>query len=294
MRGELAYIVYRILGLLVGGLPPRWGYRLATWVAWMLYRVSPGLRRAVTDNIRHVVGPRVEDDKVQALVRQALVYMLKGHYDLFRLSRLTTEQIKAMTRLEGWDYVEQAHAEGRGMILVSVHLGNVDLLLQLPLAYGLPTTAPIQRVKPERLFRYVLRLRQSQGVRLIPADEPMIGLFRALKRNECILLPFDRDVGGSSRVIHFFDAPTRLPDGAVQVAWRTGAPILPVFATRLPDNSFLVQVEPPAPLPHTGDREADVQSGMLMLTELVERYIARHPEQWLLAKAVWPENSKNS
>jgi len=161
---------------------------------------------------------------------------------------------------------------------------------QLPLALGIQISGAVQHIQPEPLFRYLLKLRQSHGLRLIPNDEPLIGLFRALKRGEIIALPCDRDVADHGRMIEFFGSPTRLPDGPVRVALRTGAPVIPAFAERLPDDTFQVNVEPPLELQRTGDMEADIESGMKLIVAAMERHISRNPEQWLVAAPIWPTN----
>lgn len=294
MPSNLAYITYRILGGVTGRLPPVAGYWLASRVGRLMYHLSPGLRRTVGHNIRHVLGPDAQEEQVQALVRQACVHMIKGHFDLFRLRRLTREQIRAMLHIEGEENLDQALAQGRGAIVISAHLGNVEIAMQLPLIYGVPMTAAIQHIQPERLFRYVLSLRQSHGLRFIPSDEPMIGLFRALKRGELICLPCDRDIADSGRVIDFFGSPTRLSDGALWVAQRTRAPVIPAFATCLADGTFALQIEPALHLPHTGDREADVAAWMKIVVAVMERHIAMHPEQWLVAAPVWPMDTSST
>jgi lauroyl/myristoyl acyltransferase len=131
-------------------------------------------------------------------------------------------------------------------------------------------------------------LRTSHGTRLFPSDGPLSELFRALKRGEIIGLPCDRDLGDNAREVDFFGSPARLPAGPVRVALRTGAALIPAFGLRLPDNSFLAQIEPPIELPQTGDREADVKAGMEMVVEVLERHISQHPGQWLVASPVWP------
>lgn len=290
MRANLAYFAYRFLAGVTGRLPPAAGYWLARRIGWLLYYVSPGLRRTVSHNIRHVLGAGADEAQVQAVVRQTCVHMLMGHYELFRMQRLTIEQIGARFRMDGRENLDRALAKGRGVIIISAHMGSLDIASQLPLIYGVPMTSPVQHIQPERLFRYILSLRESHGVRFIPSDEPMIGLFRALKRGEMIILPCDRGIADSSREIEFFGAPARLPDGALRVAQRTGAPVVPAFATRLPspDNSFVVDILPELVLPRTQDREADIAAGMEQVVALLERTIRRHPEQWLVAAPVWP------
>lgn len=221
-------------------------------------------------------------------MRRACVNIAKGHYELFRVNQLSDDDIRALTRLNGREHVDRAMEAGRGVILVSVHLGSVDVVGQLPLVYGLPLTSVVWRTEPERLFNYAKSLRESHGLRLIPSDGSMLELFRVLKRGEAIILVVDRTVGSSVRDVEFFGSPAPLTDGAVRIALRTGAPLIPAFAIRLPDDSFEVRIEPALALPNTGDREADVAAGMRQLVSVMEEYISKHPEQWLVAAPVWP------
>jgi len=289
VRGFFTFVAYRILGGLAGRLPAKAGYWLASQMGWLFYHLSPRLRLTLEDNIRHVVGPGVDDEQVDALVRQACVHILKGHYDLFRLGHITSQEIGERLHVEGWENLDGALELGKGAIIFSAHLGNVDLVMQFATLRGIRAVAPVQRIEPERLFQYTLGLRTSHGIRLLPNDGPMIGLVRALKGGDVIGLAADRDVADSSVEIDFFGVPTHLPDGPVRLALRTGAPLVPAFAIRLPDNSFQVVIEPPLDLRRTGDREADVRAGMRLVVAAMEQRIVQHPEQWLVAQRIWPE-----
>ena len=288
MRAFLTYGTYRLLGALTGPLPPAMGYGLGRPVGALVLATSPQLRRILTSNFSHVLGPDASEEQVQSLVRRACANLIKGHYDLFRLSRLSSEEILGMTRVEGREHLDRALAQGKGVILFSAHFGNVDILIQVPLAFGVPLSTPVEHIQPERLFQYTLRLRTSHGLRMYPTGGPMMGLYRALKRGEVIGLAADRGIDVSTRKVDFFGAPASLPEGPVRLALRTGAALVPGFGLRLSDNSFLARIEPALELPNTGDREADVAAGMEMVVEVLERIISQQPEQWLLAKPVWP------
>jgi lauroyl/myristoyl acyltransferase len=288
MRAFLTYAVYRLLGALTGPLPPRMGYGLARRAGGLLYRVSPNLREAIAHNLRHVYGPAADEAQMQALTRQVCVSIAKGHYELFRVSRLTLEEVRGLVQIEGFDHLEQALARGKGVIAVTAHLGNMDLVGQIPLAYGIPISGAVWHVESERLFRYTLKLRQSHGLRLFPSDGPMWGLIRALKRGEIIALPIDRDFAENTRIVTFFGQPARLPSGAARLSRATSAPLLPAFIERLPGDTFCVHIEPPIDVPHTEDAEADIAAAMNEMVGIMEHHISRHPEQWLVAAPVWP------
>jgi lauroyl/myristoyl acyltransferase len=288
VRAFLTYGSYRLLGALVGPLPPQIAYGLARPAGALYYNLSSRFKRVLFHNFRHVLGPDADEEQVRTLVHKACVNIMKGHYDLFRLSRLSIDEIQEMTRIEGREHVEQALAKGKGVILITAHLGNVDVLGQLPVVFGVPFSAPVEHIQPERLFQYTMRLRTSHGLRMFPNDGPLMELFRALKRGEMIGLPCDRGIADNSREVNFFGAPAHLPAGPVRLALRTGAALVPVFGLRLPDNTFLARVEPPLELPQTGDVEADIAAGMEMVVEVLERNISKHPDQWLVAAPVWP------
>lgn len=293
MRAYLTYVTYRLIGALVGRLPPRVGYWLANRAGVLLYTFYPGLRQIVTDNLRHVLGPQAGEPEVQAMVRQACTNIAKGHYELFRLPRLTLNEIGHLVEVQGMKHIDAALARGRGIVVTSAHVGNVDIVSQFPATYGLAVVGAAEHIKPERLFRYLLRVRQKHGLRLIPSDEPMLPLFRALKRGGIVALPSDRDVGDHGQVVEFFGSPTRLPDGPVRVALRTGAALIPAFVSRLPSESFVIQVEPALDLPQTEDMESDVTAGLKMVVAAMERHIARDPAQWLVAASVWPQDGSS-
>jgi lauroyl/myristoyl acyltransferase len=288
LRSYLEYVVFRIIAL-SGYLPPRAGYRLAGWCGRLTYRLMPNLRRDLTSNTGRVLGPEATEKQVQAVVRRQCTYVVKNLYDLFRLGRLTNEDVEKVTRVEGREHLFEELANGRGVIAISAHIGSSETVAQIPSVFGVPLTGMVLKTGSERRFRFTHSLRRSHGLNLVPTDQSPIALFRALKRNEIVALPCDQDLTGNGREVAFFGARTRLPDGPLRIAYRTGVSVLPVFALRLPDDTFLLEFEPPLALPHTDDREADLDAGMALVVSVLERRIRAHPEQWLVTGRVWPE-----
>jgi len=288
LRSYLEYLVYRLIAL-SGYLPPRIGYRLAGWAGRLTYRLMPNLRCDLTANTRHVLGSSVSSEQVQAVVRLQCIYVVKNLYDLFHLGRVSEEEVRRVIRVEGRENLLDELAKGRGVIAISAHTGSTETVAQTPVLLGVPLTGMILKTGSERRFRFIHRLRLSHGLNLVPTDESPIVLFRALKRNEIVCLPCDQDLTGNGREVTFFGARTRLPEGPLRISYRTGVSVLPAFALRLPNDTFLLEFEPPLALPHTGDREADLEAGMAMVVSTLERRIRAHPEQWLVTGRVWPE-----
>lgn len=283
----MIYYWYRLAGFLVPLIPLRLGYPVAARLGGLFYRLSSSARANVRDNVMHVLGESASAAEVERVTRETFRYIALNYYDLFRVPTLSSAQIERDVRVEGWENVERALAPGKGLIMVSAHFGNIEIVLHILLFRGIPVTIPVERVQPEVLFQYICRVRTSKGLCLIPIDGPLLELFRALRRGEIAGLAADRDITQSGVRVDFFGVPAHLPDGHVQLALRTGAPIVMGFSQRLPDNTFVARFEPSLELENTGDRERDVRAGLERVVAIMERYITQHPEQWAITVPIW-------
>lgn len=284
----LGYYLYRLLGLVVPLIPPGLGYFLATRLGDLLYRLAAGTRANIYDNVTHILegSPNPTKD-IEAIVRGVFRHMAKNYYDLFRVPALSLAEIGRLVKIEGWEHIEKALSKGQGLIVISAHFGNADVVAQVLALREIPIVVPAEHLEPEALFQYVCSLRASKGIRLIPVDGPLLELLRSLRRNEAVGLASDRDLTESGIVVDFFGAPACLPDGYAQLSLRTGAPIIVGFSRRLPDNTFVAHLEPPLELESTGDRDRDVRTGVEKVVAIMERYIGEHPEQWVMSVPLW-------
>ncbi len=285
----LSYYGYRLVGAVAPHTPPRVGYAVFRLLGDVAYRVAPASRRAVLENLRHVLPGPIDAARLERLARRVFRYQACNYFDLFRLGSLTAREIDELVVVQGWEHAERARQAGRGTIVTSIHFGNLDVVAQVFAVRQCPITVLAEHVQPEKLYQYVSRLRSSQGIRILPADAFLRPLFKALRNNEFIGVAADRNISGAGTVTNFFGAPALLPDAHVRLALHTGAAVLPILSYRRPDNRFDAFIEPPMFLERTGDAEADIRAGMDRLIRVLEQHIARHPEQWVLFEPVWPE-----
>ncbi len=269
-------------------LPPWLAYPLCRLAGMLIYYANRSGRMAVRSNMRHVVGPAARQRLVARLARNVFVNNLKNYYDMLRLPYLSHADIRRIVEVRGADYALDEIKKGKGVILISAHLGNFNIIIQAANALGTQLSLLAEPIEPPELYEYITNLRESQGVKLIPIGGPALRqAFRVLKNGEVLGIATDRDVSNNGEVMPFFGQPVSMPTGAIEIARRSGAPIIPVLIYRQSDNRSVAQLYPPLALSHTDDPSHDSAVNKRLLIATLERFIAAHPDQWIILQSMW-------
>ncbi|MDW8059206.1 MAG: lysophospholipid acyltransferase family protein [Thermomicrobium sp.] len=284
----------RIGAILTLFVPAAIGYWLCRIIGVAVFLVHRRARRNVLDNLRHVCHRCGRLWRLRQACR-VFITAVMNYYDLVRLRSVDRARLPELVEVRGWQNVEAALANGRGVIVISAHLGNFNVVAQYPAALGLEAAIVVERVRPPELFTYLCRLRSATGVRVLPSGpEAVPAILRLLRRNGILLVAGDRDVTGHSRLVRFFDAPAPLPIGPVTLALRTGATLLPAFTVRLSPRRSLVVLDPPLALVRTGDAERDILVNLENVARCLERMIRTDPGQWTVLQPVWAPAEKRA
>jgi KDO2-lipid IV(A) lauroyltransferase len=289
----LTFIVFKIASLIVPHLPMRFGYGLTAWVATISYWILPGPRNGIKGNLRQALGPEVDEKEISRLARQCFQSGAKNYYDLFRIPVLSLEELEKTVKVDGWDILHDALADGKGAIVFSAHLGNLELISQIIVAHNMKAVIPVEHVKPECLFKLVTGARSSRGLKMIPTDGGALReIYRALRQNCIVGMGADRAVQGTGIWTEFFGRETIMPDAPAVLALRTGAKALPVRSIRQPDNSFEVKVYPPLDFVSTTDAHQDVRINTEKVVKIMEGFIRENPEQWVVFEPMWQDGTE--
>lgn len=283
--------LYRFVRRWLPKVPLSVSYRLAEWVGDVIWLGHRQARANIEHNQRRALGADATPQQLALSSREVFRNLVKIYVDEFRLPSLSKEELRESVIVHGLEHLEAAHAQGKGVLLVSAHYGAPQVVGQILAVLGYPTTVVVEHVQPEALFEFMCDMRQSHGLRLIPIDKPLIGLIRTLrKENGVVALVVDRDVAGSGIRMPFLGEETTVADGAVQLALRTGAPLVIAYCRRT-DLRFEAFVEPAITLPEKPEEmEAAVREGTALVAARLERFIRENPGQWVMTVPLWQES----
>jgi KDO2-lipid IV(A) lauroyltransferase len=255
------------------------------------YVGNRGAREAAHRNLSRI-APDLGMRARRHLARMTFVHNAWAHIEMLGLGSLTAEDLKARYPIDGMEHIDAARTQGRGVIMVTAHVGAPNTAGQAIALHGVPTTLVVEQLQPPPLHDFVARLRGAFGVRIVTVGrESVREMIAALRRNELVGIVADRDVAGTGRILSFFGTPTRVTTAPATLALRTGAVVLPAFAARSRLFTGSARIEPPVEIPRTGDTYADVSEGTLRILQRIEAFIREYPDQWGVFAHVWPSES---
>lgn len=284
MLDLILYFFFMIIYFLINIIPG--GYLLGRGLGILIYRLLKDRREMTINNLRIAFGDELSDREITALCKEVYRQLGITLIEFIKLKKLQKEDIGKLIELEGVEHLEEAYARGRGVIIYSAHFGNWEWLGSAISLAGYPVNA-IARTQNNRYFdKKINEIRTSKGVNIIPRGMSVRRAITALRKGEILFILGDQNGRKNGWIIDFFGKPASTYPGAVQLAQRTGALVLPAYLIRKEPGSFKLKFFPYYDIPH-GASEDEQRDYLIKLTENMEEVIRQYPEQWLWLHRRW-------
>ena len=214
------------------------------------------------------------------LGRVAVETSIASEYDAKGILELFSEET-------GWEHVAAPIGAGKGVILVSAHLGNWELGAAYMSARGLPVSAVTRRMRNPLFDAYITRARRRLGWNVVYDHDAVRKLPRAIADGHVVPMLVDQGVKGlAATFVPFFGRLARTPKGPALFALRLKAPMVAGIVLRRADGKYEIHFEP-IPVHDTGDRDRDVDALVAEYTRVVEKWVRKSPDQYLWQHRRW-------
>lgn len=279
------YALFRAATALAGLVGERVADAFAARAGRLAYRPL-GIRRAVVEAHLRLAFPERGEDWVRATAAAAYAHLGREGLTLVRLSALEPDRVLERTRVEGLDAFRDALAPGRGLVLVTGHLGNWEIGGAALAVRGIPIDVVAQRQSNPLFDRAIVRARERLGMHVIERTRaPKAGL-RSLRAGRVLALVADQDARGAGIFVPFFGRPASTHRGPALLALRTGAPIFLGTALREPDGGYRVRLES-IETGRDGDPDDVVHRITTAFTGRLEAAVRAAPEQYFWHHRRW-------
>jgi KDO2-lipid IV(A) lauroyltransferase len=277
------------LGLL-SLLPLSVAQRLGEGLGAAGYRLAGRERRRALDSLA-VAFPGRSRSEHAALARACFRHLGRMALELACIRQIDAQ----LTTFVAWPEEDrrvfaEAHARGKGVLLVTGHIGSWELLARRIVAGGFPESASIAREASDpRMTALLEHFRRSGGLTTLWRGDPGVAraMLRTLRSGKALGLLIDQDTRVQSVFVPFFGRLAATPRAAADLALRTGAALLVAACPREDDGRYRLTVRE-VPVPgDVEDREAAALALTATLNRHLEEAIRAHPEQWVWMHERW-------
>lgn len=280
-------LFYSMMGALHGLslLPDFILYSLGIAYGYAGYHIGRRRRQIGMRNLA-IAFPERDERERRRILRASYFNLGRSGAEYVRLGGFFHRRLKKRVtyndHLEYWNEIQQRHSS-RGVLVLTAHLGNFELLPAAHAMYGhqIDLVHHTQRFAAgEALMTFV---RERAGVEVIRKHAAARAVLRRLRQGRTIGVTFDQNAKRSEAIfVPFFNEIASTSAGLARLVAITGAPVIPVFLVRQPDQrSHRIEILSEIVMQRSGSAAADIEENTCRMNKAIEEIVRRFPEQFL-------------
>ena len=257
-------------------------------ISAVAFRALGRLRRVGLRNLE-LAFPRITAGERETILRSEyrnLGFLLA---EFCKMPGYTAATASRFIRYEGLENYLRARERGKGVLVLTGHLGAWELSSFYHSLMGMPMGMVIRRLDNPLVDEFVNRIRCLHGNRVIHKDDFARGLIASMRAGETVGILMDTNMTPPQGVfVPFFGVPACTASGMARIAEKTGAAVLPGFLLwEQREQKYVLHFGEELEIVHTEDAEQDVLTNTATFTAAIERYIRQYPDQWLWMHRRW-------
>lgn len=284
---SVAYYGVKGIAGILRRLPVNAALAVGRGIAWIMFYADRKHKAMAYANITKAFAHEKSPREIRRITLGLYETIGLNLVELFRLNDMTQELYDHYVESEGIEHIDKAVAEGRGCILLAMHMGNWELANIFCALHGFPYKVLVRRQPGfERLNDLLNTYRSCNGTVVIKRGGGTRELIRSLKENQVIAMVVDQ--GGRQGVrVPFFGRKASMSSGAIRIAMKMKVPVLVSIITRKNGPFHHIKAYKPLNLVDTGNPEQDIEQNLQQAVRIFEEHAHRHPDEYVWTYKVW-------
>ncbi len=283
------YFLLEISRRIILWLPEKLSYTLAFFVGTKAFWILKRERKKTEQHLKKAFGPLLNDDQVSEIARKMFCNFSKTAVDICRFPKLTRAYLESIVRVEPEEIerLDQALLHEKGVIALTGHLGNWELLGAYICLSGYPGRLVGRKIYYDRYDQVVVYLRSEALLPTIYRHSSARTIVRELRKNHIVGISADQNVDHLEGInVPFFGEPAWTLVAPARLSLASGAPIIPMFMVHEESGYRLIIEEPIWPV-RMEDKQESVRQLTFEWSRVMEKYIRKYPEQWTWMHNRW-------
>ncbi len=273
-------------------LPRLAAIRVMRAVGLLIFILDKSGRRRTISQLTMAFGQEKAAAEIRSLAGQVYRHFATASADAMRLPVILRQGINSLISVQGIHHLDQALAAGQGVLIITGHFGNWELLGAWLAQNGYPLRVVGTTIENPGLDKIVVDMRNQAGYTNIARGTGTRDILRSLHQGCAIGMLIDQDTKVPGAFVRFFGHLAHTPTGPVILARKLAVPIIPIFMHLKEDLSYQIECEPPLALDYTDDEARDLLVNTQKCSDVYERIIRRFPAQWVWMHKRWRKQPK--
>lgn len=288
MKQRMEFALVWLLTRMLGTLPRSVARSIGAGIGYIAWIGLARLRQVGMVNLSLAFPEKGEAErrKILRLMYRNLGWQLA---EFCKIPRHTITRANRFIRYEGLENYLQACERGKGVLVLTGHIGAWELSSFYHSLAGHPMSMVIRRLDNPFVDRFVNRIRCMHGNRVLHKDDFARGLIAAMRAGETVGVLMDTNMTPPQGVfVDFFGHSACTASGVARIAQHTGATVVPGFLVWAPaENRYILHFLPALALENTENEDRDAVANTQLFTGALEAVIRRYPDQWLWVHRRW-------
>lgn len=285
------YMALQVVVCILRLFPLSFGRSFAKMLGSFAFYFVPIRRREVIKRLSDTFRDKSASE-IWSLARDVYIQFTISMVEVIFLSKLSGDAIDEIVEFYGLETIERFKKEKKGIILVTGHFGNWELMGAALRKY-IPVNVFAARLHNKYADRWINLNRRQVGLKIIYTDEPFRNVFKVLKRGEILAFLSDQDAHERGVFVDFLGRPSSTPRGAAIFALRTKLPMITSFIVR-DGSKFKIYIEEVSPPQGGIDEEEAIRIYTQRYTKKLEEFIFKYPDHWFWFHRRWKSSPQVS
>jgi KDO2-lipid IV(A) lauroyltransferase len=243
-------------------------------------------KQRTIEHLELIYGDKWDKSKIRKTAGQVYRELGRNLFDALYLSKVKSEEFNKIVRYESLEEFTEAYRMGKGVIVITAHVGCFEMLLHFFAIHGFRSFAIGRRLYDERLEKIIRGQRSGNNIEYMDRSESTMKIMRNLREGKAFGVLIDQDTNVEGVFADFLGLPAYTPSGPVKMSMKFGIPAFVSTTVRLSDNTHHVFIKRLS-LVDTGNFDADLVTNVKIANSYICESIRSYPSQWVWMHRRW-------
>jgi KDO2-lipid IV(A) lauroyltransferase len=254
---------------------------VAAFFGFLWFTIDVRHRAIARQNISYAF-PEMNEGNRDRILKESYKNIIETFITIPRIAGFDANKTGKIFRFQCEEYYEDAVKRGKGVFLLTSHLGNWEFAAAAHSIKHGGLVAVAKDIHNPYIDDYIKTLRRSALIDVVRPRNAVFKLLRSLKQGKTVAMLLDQNTLKHEAVfVNFFGRPAATQYAMALMALKTGAAVVPGYITKdYVQGGYIIRYEKPVFVEDVKDREKATLELTQQFTAILEHHIKRAPGQW--------------